>query len=422
MLYAQRFLTDMLDTSTKQGKGLYPVYNQFDHLRISGYMQPQLQFSEERGIKSFEGGDFEKEANNRFMLRRGRIRFDYTHFTTKNKPLALFAFQFDGTERGVNIRDFWGRLYESKWELFSITAGMFARPFGYEVNVSSSDRESPERGRMSQILMKTERDLGLMLTLDARNKYFPLQWLKIDLGLFNGQGLAGTRDYDSHKDIIGRIAMKSTKINRSAWKLSAATSFYYGGITNQNNTWAIMKGEGAQAVFYIDSSASLNGRNSPRRYFGADAQLKIPTAIGQTELRAEWISGVQTGTLASSESPGIYPTNSSGIALNLYQRNFNGAYFYFIQNLFKDKWQLLAKYDWYDPNTKVAGLEINPIKGFGKTDIKYSTLGVGVLHHINTQVKATFYYAMVNNESTAVPGYHSDLADDVFTFRLQFKF
>jgi hypothetical protein len=121
------------------------------------------------------------------MLRRGRIRFDYIHFNLNNKPSIQFVFQFDGTERGVFIRDFWGRIFENKYKLFAFTAGMFARPFSYELNLSSSDRETPERGRMSQILMRTERDLGAMISFEPRKKDHPLRYLKIDAGFFNGQ-------------------------------------------------------------------------------------------------------------------------------------------------------------------------------------------------------------------------------------------
>ncbi len=63
------------------------------------------------------------------MLRRARIRFDYAHFREDGLPQAQVVFQFDGTERGVVIRDFWARFYENKWQLFAFTAGMFARPF-----------------------------------------------------------------------------------------------------------------------------------------------------------------------------------------------------------------------------------------------------------------------------------------------------
>src|SRR5205823_13696455 len=133
-----------------------------NEFRISRYIQPQFQYIQEKGAKSYDGGDFPAKSNNRFMLRRGRIRFDYSRVNKENKPFLQVVFQFDGTERGVFIRDFWGRVFENKWGLFSFTGGMFARPFSYELNLSSAERESPERGRMSQILMKTERDLGAM--------------------------------------------------------------------------------------------------------------------------------------------------------------------------------------------------------------------------------------------------------------------
>ena len=278
---AQRFLTDMMDTNTHVGKGIYPLYNNHDRLKFGGYMQPQFQFAESKGVKSYSGGDFSSNSNNRFMLRRGRIRVDYGHFTEDGRPLALFAFQFDGTERGVNIRDFWGRFYENKVEMFSLSAGMFARPMGFEVNLSSSDRETPERGRMSQILMKTERDIGMMLSFDPRKKSNPLKkFIKVDVGVFNGQGLAGPNDFDSHKDVIGRIFLKPQKLNKAGWTLSASTSGYLGGIVSRSTDIYKVQGTGASAMVVRDSNSSNIGYVSPRKYAGADMQLKIPNKKG----------------------------------------------------------------------------------------------------------------------------------------------
>ena len=209
-----QFLMDMVDTSTSMGKSMLSIYKKFDNVRIGGYIQPQFQIAQTKGAKSFNGGDFPANVNNRFMLRRGRIRFDYIHFAEKKGPSVQFVFQFDGSERGVFIRDFWGRFFENRYQLFAVTAGMFARPFSYELNLSSSDRESPERGRMSQILMKTERDLGAMVSFEPRKKDHPLRHLKIDLGFFNGQGLPATADFDSHKDLITRIALKPTPLSK----------------------------------------------------------------------------------------------------------------------------------------------------------------------------------------------------------------
>ncbi len=95
-----QFLMDMVDTSTDVGKGLLSIYKKFDRINISGYMQPQYQVANHKGIESFNGGDFAPHSNSRFMLRRGRIRFDYTRFNDRNQPFVQFVFQFDGTERG----------------------------------------------------------------------------------------------------------------------------------------------------------------------------------------------------------------------------------------------------------------------------------------------------------------------------------
>src|SRR5882757_5198951 len=209
-----QFLMDMVDTSTNMGKGILSIYKKFDRVNIGGYIQPQFQVTQEKGAKGYAGGDFAPYVSNRFMIRRGRLRFEYARFTEDNKPSVQFVFQFDGTERGVFIRDFWGRYFENKWQLFSLSMGMFARPFGYEINLASSDRESPERGRMSQILMKTERDLGAMISFEPRRKDHPLYFLKIDAGFFNGQGLTAPGDFDNFKDLISRISVKPISLSK----------------------------------------------------------------------------------------------------------------------------------------------------------------------------------------------------------------
>ncbi len=420
---AQRFLTDMMDTNTHVGKGIYPLYNNHDRLKFGGYMQPQFQFAESKGVKSYSGGDFSSNSNNRFMLRRGRIRVDYGHFTEDGRPLALFAFQFDGTERGVNIRDFWGRFYENKVEMFSLSAGMFARPMGFEVNLSSSDRETPERGRMSQILMKTERDIGMMLSFDPRKKSNPLKkFIKVDVGVFNGQGLAGPNDFDSHKDVIGRIFLKPQKLNKAGWTLSASTSGYLGGIVSRSTDIYKVEKKGANAMVVRDSNSSNIGYVSPRKYAGADMQLKIPNKKGFSEFRAEYIRGLQTATANTSETPGTYPTDATNGFQPLYIRNFDGAYFYYLQHLGVKSLQAILKYDWYDPNKKVKGKEVDAAKGFTAADVKYSTFGAGLLYHINVHVKAFLYYDVVRNEETNVKGFEKDIKDNIFTFRLQYRF
>ncbi len=409
-----QFLMDMVDTTKDMGRGMVDIYKNLNHIRIGGYIQPQYQVASEPGSPSYIGGDFPKNTDSRFMLRRGRLRFDYVRYTEYNRPSLQFVFQFDGTERGVFIRDFWGRCFDTKYNLFSFTAGMFARPFGYEVNLSSQDRESPERGRMSQILMRTERDLGAMVSFEPRSKQNFLKYVKIDAGYFNGQGLTATTDFDSFKDFIGRASLRNIPV-ASNISLSGGISYFQGGM-RQNNA-SLYTTEISNNTKVNKADTSHLGQHLSRHYRGADFQIKFLEKNNmQTELRAEYWYGKQPGTASTSETPAQLLNEP------YYLRNFNGAYFYALQHIFNNQNQLGFKLDWYDANTKVKESEIKPENGFSSADIKYTTLGFGYIHTFNPNLKVIAWYDRVWNEKTGLTGYESDAKDNVFTMRMQFRF
>jgi hypothetical protein len=418
LLQAQ-FLMDMVDTTKETGRGILALYKKFDHLKIGGYIQPQFQVAGSKGIKSFEGGDFSNKVSNRFMLRRSRVRIDYVHFSEGKKPSVQIVFQFDANERGFTVRDVWGRVFENRYKLLSFTMGMFARPFGYEVNLSSSDRESPERGRMSQILMKSERDLGAMLSIDSKRKDNFLKYLKADIGVFNGQGINAAGDFDNSKDIIGNLALKPFHISKQ-FTIAAGASVLYGSLL-QNTKYVYSTGSvsGIKKVT-VDSSTDNLDKTSPRHYYGANTQLKFKNKKGLvTELRTEFIAGKQTGSAGNSETPTALVSGNDGFHI----RNFNGAYFYLLQHIFNTRNQLLLKYDWFDSNSKVNGNEIGaPGSNFTSANIKYHTIGLGYVNYVTDNVKVVLYYAKVTNEKTQLAGFTKDVKDDVFTCRLQFRF
>ncbi len=410
-----QFLMD-LDTSTTPGLRLLNQSGQNGFLKLGGYIQPQFQWATQKGTQTVEGGNFAPGVSNRFMLRRSRVKLDYIRVPGKG-PAVQFVFQFDANERSFSVRDVWGRIFNNESRQLSLTAGMFARPFGYEINLSSSERESPERGRMSQVLMKGERDLGIMGTLDLQNHSGAWKLFKADLGLFNGEGITASGDFDNHKDLIGRLALKPQKIS-TTMEWSGGLSVLYGGL--QHNTPYIYKTIATPALTYVsvDSSTRNKGSISPRNYYGADAQLKISSGLGSTIVRAEYIMGMQTGTALSSETPTALLNGYDGF----YQRNFSGGYFYFVQQLKKSNHQLLIKYDWYDPNTKVSEKGVGAARGFSLADLKYSTLGAGYIYTINANAKFLCYYAHPVNELTSLLDFKKDINDDVLTLRLQFRF
>ena len=413
--HGQRYLSD-LDTSLFIKDTLRPFLKRFDNIHFSGYIQPQFQVAESKGPKSYAGGDFSAYSQSRFMLRRARIKLDYFDYTGDNLPKVLFTFQIDATERGVNVRDMFLRLYETKGHNFSLTTGLFARPFGYEINLSSGFRESPERGRMSQILMPTERDLGAMISYEPLRKNAKNHWIKIDAGIFNGQGLSGTTDFDSHKDIISRLIIKPVKL--SQFELSGGLSLLQGGWRQQSKfVYTSSTTQNGDKIFAVDSSLDNIGRIMPRKYYGADVQAKWKHEWGTTEIRGEYWFGKQTGNAVTTSNPGVIPEQPQ------YVRSFNGAFFYFLQNIVNHKNQLILKYDWYDPNNKVTAKDIGKAgTNLTAADIKYSTFGIGFTHYFSDFLKAVAYYDIVTNEKTQLAGNMTNLKDNIFTFRLQYRF
>lgn len=268
---------------------------------------------------------------------------------------------------------------------------------------------------MSQILMRTERDLGAMVTFEPRRAGHPLRWLKADVAIFNGQGLTAPAEFDSHKDIVAHLSAHLLSA-KSKWRLALGAQAFFGGIRQPGEVVHRLEGD----HFVIDSFSGNVGKINPRQYFGGDAQLKIPNRHGWTELRAELIAGRQTSTELTSETPGVFPLDAQGHFAPLYIRPFQGAYFYLLQHLGSLSHQLAIKYDWYDPNTGVAGQALRT--GFTAADIKFSTLGFGYIYYVNAHLKVTLWYDRVRNEKTSLPNFTEDQPDDVFTCRMQYRF
>ncbi len=411
--FSQRYLSDY-DSTLFIRDTLRPLAERFVNLSISGYMQPQFQVAQSKGTPAYGGGDFSEFSNNRFMLRRARLKFDYIlPSKERDLPKALFTFQIDATERGVFVRDMFVRVYEPKHQNFSILTGLAARPFGFEVNLSSSYRETPERGRMSQILMPTERDLGVMLMYESQkpDRRSPL---KLDIGLFNGQGLSGTTDFDGYKDLISRLTLKPLYLSETIF-ISGGLSFLNGGWRQATKYKYEMSEQNGNKFFAVDSSIFNTGDKAPRRYYGADVQIGYKHAWGKTEIRGEYWKGKQSGTESSTTNPGTLPLAP------IYIRNFDGAFIYFLQNIINQKWELMAKYDCYDPNTKAQKKEIGATN-LSSADIKFSTFGFGITRYFSENLKLLAYYDVVRNENTLLPGFTSDIKDNIFTLRMQVRF
>src|SRR5689334_15700094 len=88
-------------------------------LKFIGYVQAQFQDADSSGIKSVEGGDFPAGSDKRFMVRRGRFKAQYDYKSTS------MAMQIDITEKGVSIKEAYGKWTEPWMNAFALTAGAF---------------------------------------------------------------------------------------------------------------------------------------------------------------------------------------------------------------------------------------------------------------------------------------------------------
>ena len=393
------------------------------NLKITGWVQAQYQWASRDGAKNYDGGDFGAYSSNRFMIRRGRVKFTY------NQKLTQFVMQLNGTERGINLVEIYGVIRDPWTKSFALTAGVMNRPFGFEIQQSSAVRETPERSRFVQVLLPNERDLGAMLTYQPV-KGSKLFGLKVDAGFYNGTGISvpgtslngpGVVDFDDYKDFISRIYYnRTTKSEKITFGIG--TSYYNGGFIRQNNVLDDEIRTDAAGIKYWAShdttTSGFKGTKAPRIYYDVEAQFSINTKLGKTTLRGEYIFGQQSGTQKVSNSPRTLPSETSS-----YLRNFDGAYAYLIQRIGKTKHEIALKYEWYDPNTDLSSKDFVVGTTMKDAEIRYDMLGVGYSYYWDENVKFMLYYNMVRNEHAAgISGYNVDVKDDIFTVRVQYRF
>ena len=415
-------------------------------LKVSGYIQTQYQYGE----AAADGNNFKlaKRANSyesnayypgstdykgldgfgRFGIRRGRFKLTY------EEGLVSGVAQIDITDKGINdaalpgrnvvmFKDLYLNVKDPWFGTNAFKAGIFDRPFGHEITYSSSNRESPERSRIFQMLFPDERDLGAMLTLQpAKTSVWNL--FKLEAGLFAGNGIKP--QIDSHMDFIGHLS--ASKVFGSDMLLSGGISLYCGGVLQTDSSTYVMKGN----KFEVESKSRSNiGRLATRQYIGLDLQYSVISSWGMTQLRAEYLFGKHPGNASGAYSFSLNDIQSGPV----YMRNISGGYVIFVQDLGQSPISAIVKYDWYNPNTDVSGDNIavaNSRTGTG--DIAMSNVGLGLMWRMNPALKLTAYYDFVSNETTTnlkdtkdgnniiKYGYEGKRPMNVFTLRLQYKF
>ena len=391
-------------TSSEKLDQLDETVKNLQKLKISGYVQAQSQWGEkDASLNVGTSNENPEKSFNRIGIRRGFLKFDY------EEGIASGTLQLSMTEKGVGLKDAYLNIYDPLFRSNALRAGVFNRPFGYEISYSSWRRESPERSAIFQTLFPEERDLGAMLILQAA-KTSPWNFLKMEAGLFAGNGIK--QETDSRKDFIGHLS--AIKDIRSILTISGGVSYYNGSVYQGSENVYKMEGES----FVLNNSPDNLGKFAKREYVGFDGQIKIKNILGITQLRGEYLFGKQPGILSNSKSP-----NASVLPVSdTYLRNFSGGYVALTHDLATLPFSVVLKYDWYDPNTKTAGNNIG-LNNTSSGDIAQNAFGFGMLWYMNSKLLLQAYYEINKNEKTEnLAAYTDDRKDNVFTLRMQYKF
>ncbi len=402
--FAQKNLKDTINEKEQQVSEVQNDNQNLNQFKVSGYIQAQIQSgSKDATLRVGNKNTDPDHRFNRFGIRRGRVKLTYT------KNIVSGVFQLDITERAISLKDAYISIQDPHWGIYSIRAGVFNRPFGYEVAYSSSRRESPERALVNTILFPNERDLGAMLTLQGP-KASMWNFFKLEAAIIAGNSIR--IDMDNRKDFLGRVSFNKAfgeKIN-----LSGGLSYYLGGVYQGSYNVYTMKGRS----FLLSHDTTNLGAFTKREYCGVDLQFEATTRLGMTRLYGEFLTGVQPGDEQDSQSPNYskLPTTDT------YIRPFRGGYITFVQDVGHMPLAVIVKYDIYDPNTDVADNDIG-LNGTGTGDVAFENIGCGLMWHIRDDLKLTGYYDHIINEKTSnLNAYVQDMEDDVFTLRLQYKF
>jgi hypothetical protein len=362
--------------------------SKLNKIKISGYIQSQWDYYGKDLVKT-------NDPTNTFYIRRARVKFTY-----EPTDGVKFVLQPDFSTGNLSLKDAYAVINIPKLNGWTIWAGQFNRP-DYEVEYSSSSRESLERSRLIRAIYPGEREIGAKLEYSGTNVPVLFQLMAMN-GNFTG---TNAKDVDSKKDLMARFVY-SAKMPSAGMGIDFGVNGYLGGNRAKTNQYV------------LESSGTLDsvkvGDYLKKQWFGAEIRV-YADVLGGLALKGEYIIGTNSAasTVASNATMA-----AKKAAPNTYN-NFSGYYVYLVKNIGL-KNELVAKYDFYDPNTKLSG-------DAAGTNVWYKTLTFAWQFFLNDNIRITTQYEIPQNEkSSAVKNVAGtggvQLNDNTFSIRVQAKF
>jgi phosphate-selective porin len=352
-------------------------------IKISGYVQAQWESYGKDLIKT-------NEPDNTFFIRRARLKFTYE--ALDGVKLVL---QPDFSTNALALKDAYAVVNIPKLKNFTLWAGQFNRP-NYEVEYSSSQREVFERSRIIRAIYPGEREIGVKLEYTGLKIPLKVQFMAMN-GNFTG---TQAKDVDSKKDIMARVVY-SIKLPAEGIGIDLGGNGYLGGNRAKVNPYIINR------TGVLDS---INvGDYLDKKWIGGEMQI-FADILGGMAIKGEYMAGVNSTASTTSIASTATLTAKTAAASSI--KNFAGYYIYLIKNI-GAKNQLVARYDYYDPNSKLKG------DAAGK-DISYKTMTLSWQHYLNDFIRISLNYEMPRNEINST--YTADLKDNTLGVRIQAKF
>jgi phosphate-selective porin len=359
-------------------------------IKVSGYVQAQWESYGKDLVKT-------NDPNNNFYIRRARIKFTYEALDG-----IKFVIQPDFSTGNLSLKDAYAVVNIPKLKNFTLWAGQFNRP-DYEVEYSSTQREVFERSKVIRAIYPGEREIGVKL--EYIGSTIPL---KFQLMAMNGN-FTGTqaKDADSKKDLMGRLVY-SIKLPAAGLGIDLGPSFYYGGNKVKVNPYILSN------MGVLDSIKV--GNYLDKKWIGAEIQI-FADILGGLALKGEYITGTNSTASITTIASTATVTAKSAAASTI--KNFSGYYIYLIKNI-GSKNQFVAKYDYYDPNTKLSG-------NTAKSDVYYKTYTLAWQYYLNDNIRISLNYEMPKNETNATiknagGATNVQLKDNTLGIRIQAKF
>jgi hypothetical protein len=357
-------------------------------IKISGYVQSQWDYYGKDLVKT-------NDPTNTFYIRRARLKFTYE--PADGVKLVL---QPDFSTGNISLKDAYAVVNVPWVKDWTLCAGQFDRP-DYEVEYSSGQREILERSRLIRTIYPGEREIGAKLEYIGSEIPLKFQLMAMN-GNFTG---ANAKDVDSRKDIMARLVY-SIKMPSAGLGIDLGGTGYFGGYRAKTNQYVL------ESTGVLDSLTI--GDYLKKQWYGAEIQI-FADVLGGLALKGEYITGTNStpSTIASTATMAAKKADPNKV------NNFSGYYVYLIKNV-GQKNQFVAKYDFYDPNTKLSG-------DAAGSAVYYKTLTLAWQCYVNDNIRISLNYEMPQNEKSAsvknVAGIAgTQLTDNTLGIRIQAKF